>query len=83
MPFTHDKVQYKPIFFVSRVYEFAETGWTPHIDIYRRGRSWLFKCDLAGVRLDDVPVSVQGSTLVMGESAGIRSRERVGSTTRW
>jgi len=34
--------------------------WEPSADVYRTRDGWLLKFDLAGVRLDDVTVSVRG-----------------------
>jgi|SRR5450759_1726739 HSP20 family protein len=36
------------------------TVWRPLADIYRTRDGWLLKFDLAGVRLEDVTVSVRG-----------------------
>lgn len=35
----------------------------PGVDVYRRGSGWLVKCDLAGIRPEDVAVSLEGSKL--------------------
>ena len=34
--------------------------WAPSADVYRTRGGWLLKFDLAGVRLEDVTVSVRG-----------------------
>lgn len=34
--------------------------WTPSADVYRTQNGWLLKFDLAGVRLEDITVSVRG-----------------------
>jgi|SRR5581483_12071006 len=34
--------------------------WQPSVDVYRIAGGWLLKFDLAGVRLEDVTVSVRG-----------------------
>ena len=34
--------------------------WAPSADVYRTQNGWLLKFDLAGVRLEDVTVSVRG-----------------------
>jgi len=60
-----DKVRHKTIFFLARAHNFGETGWAPHIDVYRRARSWLIKCDLAGVRIEDVAISAVNSSLLI------------------
>jgi len=36
------------------------TCWQPAVDIYRARSGWLLKFDLAGVRLDDVEVLIEG-----------------------
>jgi HSP20 family protein len=43
----------------------AESGapWAPSADVYRTQDGWLLKFDLAGVRLEDVTVSVRGRSV--------------------
>ena len=36
------------------------TAWRPAVDVYRTPRGWLLKFDLAGVRPEDVALTVQG-----------------------
>src|SRR5580700_145812 len=36
------------------------TPWQPSADVYRTRDGWLLKLDLAGVRSEDVTVSIQG-----------------------
>jgi len=36
------------------------TPWQPSADVYRTRNGWLLKFDLAGVRLEDVTVTVKG-----------------------
>ena len=38
----------------------APTPWEPSADVYRTRDGWLLKLDLAGVRAEDVTVSVSG-----------------------
>jgi HSP20 family protein len=38
----------------------APPVWRPLVDVYRTRDGWLLKFDLAGVRLEDVTVSVGG-----------------------
>lgn len=38
----------------------APAPWRPSADVYRTNGSWRIKFDLAGVRLEDVTVSVSG-----------------------
>jgi HSP20 family protein len=41
------------------------TAWHPSADVYRTRRGWLVKLDLAGVRPEDVQVSVGGNRLTV------------------
>jgi HSP20 family protein len=43
----------------------AETCWRPAVDIYRRPHGWLLKFDLAGVRLEDIGVEVEGCRITV------------------
>lgn len=47
----------------------AEAGrrlaWRPAVDVYRSGSDWLVKCDLAGVRPEDLHVAASGSRLLI------------------
>ena len=40
-------------------------GWQPLLDIYELKDGWLLKADLAGVRPDEVSVSVRGRTVTL------------------
>jgi HSP20 family protein len=40
-------------------------SWRPSVDVYRTPAGWLVKCDLAGVRPEDVRFSVRGSRLTV------------------
>jgi HSP20 family protein len=42
---------------------FANVGWRPAVDVYRTRTGWLAKFDLAGVRLEDIQLQVEGRTL--------------------
>ena len=42
-----------------------EVAWRPLVDVYRTPDGWLVKFDLAGVRPEDVQLSVSGSTLAV------------------
>jgi HSP20 family protein len=46
---------------------FPETPdlWHPLADVYRTRNGWLVKFDLAGVRLEDVTVSIRGRRLTI------------------
>jgi HSP20 family protein len=43
----------------------AEAAWHPSADVYRTPRGWLVKFDLAGVRPEDLAVSVRGPRLTV------------------
>ena len=43
----------------------SEVSWRPSADIYRTREGWLVKFDLAGVRPDDIQISVRGSRLTI------------------
>jgi HSP20 family protein len=38
-------------------------GWQPNTDIYRTPKGWLIKFDLAGVRPEDVQITLEGHGL--------------------
>lgn len=39
--------------------------WQPFVDVYRTRDGWLLKADLAGVRPEDIDVSVHGTRLTI------------------
>jgi HSP20 family protein len=41
----------------------SEICWRPSADIYRTRTGWLVKYDLAGVKLEDIEVTVRGSQI--------------------
>ena len=42
-----------------------EACWQPSVDIYRAGNAWLVKFDLAGVRKEDIQVTLDGKRLLV------------------
>jgi HSP20 family protein len=58
---------------------FREACWRPFTDIYRTPEGWLVKLDLAGVRPEDVGVSVSGRRLRV---KGIRRDLNIGEGCR-
>lgn len=64
-----DKIRHKSIFFLAHTIDVAPTVWVPHVDVYRRSSNWLVKCDLAGVKAEDLDISVSGSRLTI---SGVR-----------
>lgn len=41
----------------------ATTTWQPPVDLYRTRDGWVIKLELAGVRLQDMAITVRGSQL--------------------
>jgi HSP20 family protein len=39
------------------------SAWHPLVDIYRYKHGWLVKCELAGIRIEDLKLSVKGHQL--------------------
>jgi len=39
--------------------------WQPPVDIYKDARGWLVKMELAGVRSEDIDVTVMGENLII------------------
>jgi HSP20 family protein len=64
-----DKIRHKSIFFLSHTVEVGQNVWVPHVDVYRKSRNWLIKCDLAGVRREDLTVSTRNSHVMI---SGVR-----------
>jgi HSP20 family protein len=44
-------------------------GWQPAVDIYRSKNGWILKFDLAGVRMEDIHIRVNGGTVTV---SGVR-----------
>src|SRR6266850_6433139 len=58
-----DLVHIMRSFFLPAAEVFREACWRPSADIYRTPEGWLVKLDLAGVRPEDVGLSVSGRRL--------------------
>jgi HSP20 family protein len=43
----------------------SEVSWRPAVDVYRTSNGWLLKFELAGVRPEDLQVSVSGARLTV------------------
>jgi HSP20 family protein len=56
-------------FFLLAESQYAHTPWRPSVDIYRVAEGWLIKCDLAGVRREDIQTTLSGRRLMI---SGIR-----------
>ena len=50
-------------FFLPAALPMATTAWQPQVDIYRSRDGWVVKLELAGVRPQDVSITVHGSQL--------------------
>lgn len=45
--------------------EAKEACWQPSVDVYRAGTAWLVKFDLAGVRKEDIQVTLDANRLIV------------------
>jgi HSP20 family protein len=45
--------------------EWESRGWRPAVDVYRLAGGWLIKCDVAGVRPEDMVVTLRGRELTI------------------
>ena len=50
-------------FFLPALEARSPVAWQPQVDIYRAREGWVVKMDLAGVRPQDVSITVRGSQL--------------------
>jgi HSP20 family protein len=55
-----DKPKQLPVILFAGSQAGTATCWQPAVDIYRSRSGWLLKFDLAGVRVEDVEVLVEG-----------------------
>lgn len=67
------------MFFPSAAEPAQEAAWRPRADVYRTRDGWLLKFELAGVQLDDITVSAQGSSVTV---SGVR-RDRLIEECCW
>jgi HSP20 family protein len=56
-----DKLNQMSVVFGAATRLTSEVSWRPSADIYRTRDGWLVKFDLAGVRPEDIHVTVSGS----------------------
>lgn len=49
---------YARLFFIPTFRRYESPTWQPAVDIYRHPRGWLIKCDVAGVRSEDIRMTV-------------------------
>jgi HSP20 family protein len=57
------KLRVRGLFFLPAVETRAARVWQPLVDIYRAPEGWVVKMELAGVRPQDVSITVRGSQL--------------------
>jgi HSP20 family protein len=60
-----DKPKQAPVFLFTAARPELQTSWRPSVDVYRTRGGWLLKFDLAGVRMEDVSVQVQGCRITV------------------
>lgn len=63
-----DAFRFLPLFLPGAI-SARQPEWQPAVDVYRSRTGWLIKCDLAGVRPEDIELTVRGHRLTVG---GIR-----------
>lgn len=68
----------KSVLFISGANSCKATAWEPRADIYKVDDGWLVKFDLAGVRMEDLEVTLAAPNLTV---QGVR-RDRVVQETR-
>ena len=54
-------------------------SWAPPVDVYRTATGWLLKYELAGVRIDDIQLTVRDDRLTL---AGVRRDVRIAEDQR-
>jgi HSP20 family protein len=60
-----DLIRLMHALFLPAAERYRECCWHPAADVYHGADRWLFKLDLAGVRPEDVTVSVRGRQLTV------------------
>jgi len=51
--------------FLPAIGHIGEVCWHPAVDVYRASGGWIVKCDLAGVRPDEIVISTRGRILTI------------------
>jgi HSP20 family protein len=62
---SHDSVRWMQAFAESAVSLSQANAWQPLVDVYRTPSGWLIKYELAGVRPEDVSLSINGACLTL------------------
>lgn len=64
----HDFIRVMRVLFLPGLETFQPVGWRPAMDVYRTRHGWIVKFELAGVRPEDISLTVRGRRLtVRGE----------------
>jgi len=59
--------------------ELGRAAWTPQVEVFRRGDELVIRCDLPGMRKEDVHVDIQEDQLVLqGERSWQNDQDREG-----
>jgi HSP20 family protein len=69
----HDKICFPHILFFPAMPRAELRRWQPPADVYRTPDGWFLKFELAGVRREDLNLTVRGQTLML---QGTRRDER-------
>jgi HSP20 family protein len=62
---TRDNLKRMAVLFSAAIHSSGEPYWQPAADIYKTRTGWLIKYDLAGVRSEDIEVTVLGSRITV------------------
>jgi HSP20 family protein len=61
-----ERFNHRSVAFGAAIHHSSEAYWQPAADVYRTRTGWLVKYDLAGVRIEDIEVTVAGSQITIG-----------------
>lgn len=61
----HDSILWLRTLFLPALDAAREGRWRPSVDLYQTSDGWLVKCDLAGVRPEDVSLTLHGKRLTV------------------
>ena len=62
---SHDSLRWMQAFAASAISLKQANVWQPLVDVYRTRSGWLIKYELAGVRPEDVNLSINGACLTL------------------
>src|SRR5262245_2664134 len=65
---SRDLIRIMQALFLPHLQECQTAGWWPAADVYRTSDGWLIKLDVAGVRMEDIRIEVQGQRLTVSGS---------------